>query len=97
MVKSCSASGRARIVSFSSLGSSFVKVFVFQTVIFCCIVVRIVSVYQKLNFDMLLSFVKGEVVLIIRIYFVSSIDLFSVGAFLNFVSVSISTSSLFGC
>ena len=56
MVKSC----RARIVSFSSLGSSFVKVFVFQIVIFCYIVVRIVSVYRKLNFDMLLSLWRGR-------------------------------------
>ena len=40
MVNNCSASGGAIIVSLCSFRSCFVLVFVFEIVIFCCIVVR---------------------------------------------------------
>ena len=61
----------------------------------------IVSVYGTRNFDMLapdfqltLQFLSrlGGIILIIWICFVSSVDMFAVSAFLNFVSVSNSTS-----
>ena len=101
LVMNCSASGGAITVSVCSLGSSFVTVIVFEIVIFCCIVVGnclSISVAQlryacaRFSADFTISLENGGMMLIIWICSVSVVDLFAVSAFLNFVSVSISTS-----
>ena len=79
--------------------SSFVFIFILGLFISIALLWGIVSVYRTHNFacvrfsaDLTISLENGEMILIIWVCFVSSVDMFAFSAFLNFVSVSISTS-----